>query len=107
MHAVYRRDHWPVDSHTVRKDAVTLPAHRGASAVATVFLAVALLVLGLGLMADVWFGFYAHNHLNDSVGASIGLAFAGALGVVFLTCVLAFFGYVIDLLVEIAENTST
>jgi len=96
-----------VDSHRVAsKNEVSLPTHRGASAVSTVFFAVALLVLGLGLMADVWFGFDAHTHLGDSVGESMSLALAGALGVVFLASVLAFFGYVIDLLVEIAENTS-
>lgn len=73
---------------------------------ATVFHAVALVVLGLGLVGGVGFGFYAHRHLADSVSRSVAFALAVALGAVFLASVLAFFGYVLDLLMEIVENTS-
>ena len=82
-----------------------MPKHRGATAVAAVFLAVAGVVLGLGIVCAVALGLYAHRHLGDSVGRSIGYALAVALGGVFLASLLAFFGHVLDLLTEIAENT--
>jgi uncharacterized membrane protein YGL010W len=81
-----------------------IAAHRGPRAVATVFLTVAEVVLALGLLGAVATGVSVHQALDVSVGRSIAYACAVALGVVFLASLLAFFGYVLDLLIEIAEN---
>ena len=81
------------------------PAHRGATAVAAVFQTVAAVVLGLGIVGAVWVGLYVRQHLVESTTRSIGYALAVALGAVFLASVLAFFGYMLDLLIEIEENT--
>jgi hypothetical protein len=62
-------------------------------------------VLGLGILAAVWVGLYVSRHLVESTTRSIGYALAVALGALFLASLLAFFGYVLDLLVEIEENT--
>jgi len=87
------------------KGRLSGPKHRGATAVTAVFLTVAGVVLGLGIAGAVAAGLYAYRHLGDSVGRSIAYALAVALSGVFLASVLAFFGHVLDLLTEIAENT--
>ncbi len=91
------------------KDAVKLsagaPSHRGPHAVATVFLAVAFMVLALGLLSAVGVGIHVYRYTAASVERSIGYALAVALGAAFFASVLAFFGYVLDLLTEVAENT--
>jgi hypothetical protein len=100
------RDHvcmYPIAPASKGKPSV--PKHRGAAAVAAVFLTVAGVVFGLGIVAAVALGLHADRHLGDSVGISIGYALAVALGGVFLASLLAFFGHVLDLLTEIAENT--
>jgi flagellar motor component MotA len=79
--------------------------HEGANAVAAVFQTVAVVVLGIGLVSAVAVGEYVHKHMSDSVGKSIAYAIVVALSGVLLASMLAFFGYVLDLLAEIAENT--
>ena len=87
------------------KGRLSGPRHRGATAVANVFLTVAGVVLVLGIAGAVVAGLYAHRHLDDSVSRSIAYALAVALSGVFLASLFAFFGHVLDLLTEIAENT--
>jgi protein-S-isoprenylcysteine O-methyltransferase Ste14 len=82
-----------------------MSAHQGAGAVAAVFHTVAIVVLALGLVGAIAVGVNVNQHLGESVGSSVAYAIAVALSGVFLACVLAFFGYVLDLLTEIAENT--
>ena len=81
------------------------PSHRGPHAVATVFLAVAFMVLALGLLSAVGVGIHVYRYTTASVERSIGYAIAVALSAAFVASVLAFFGYVLDLLTEVAENT--
>ena len=83
-----------------------MPSHRGATTAATVLLGFAAFMLALGIVAGIWYGRYANDQLSDSVGRSIVLGLAIALGSLVLASLLAFFGFVLDLLVEIAENTS-
>jgi uncharacterized membrane protein (DUF485 family) len=73
--------------------------------VTTVFLTVAFVVLVFGLAGAIGVGIYAHKHLGDSVDGSVGYGILVAVGVVFLASLLAFFGYVLQLLTEIANNT--
>jgi len=79
--------------------------HGGSSAVAGVFLTVAIVVLCLGVLGGVGTGIYVHEHLNTSVGTSVLDAVAAAAGGLLIASLLAFFGFVLDLLVEIAEST--
>jgi hypothetical protein len=81
------------------------PSHGGSAAVTTVFLTVAFVVLVFGLAGAIGVGIYAHKHFADSVDGSVGYAILVAVGVVFLASSLAFFGYVLQLLTEIANNT--
>ena len=81
------------------------PVHRGSNAVAAVFHIVAAVAFGLGLIAAVVVGTQAHRHMGDSTGRSIAYTLAVALGGIFLASVLAFFGHVLNLLAEIADNT--
>jgi uncharacterized membrane protein (DUF485 family) len=81
------------------------PSHGGSAAVTTVFLTVAFVVLVFGLAGAIGVGIYAHKHLGDSVDGSVGYGILVAVGVVFLASLLAFFGYVLQLLTEIANNT--
>ncbi len=80
-------------------------SHRGATAVTAVFFTVAVVVFWLGLIGAVWMGVYAHQDMAESVGRSIAYTIAVALSGIFMASVLAFFGYVLDLLTEIEENT--
>ncbi len=91
-----------VKGHKVR---LRVPAHRGPDAVATVFHTVAILALEFGIIGAIGIAFYAHYGLAVPVNRSVALALAGVLGAVFLASLLAFFGYVLDLLREIADNT--
>jgi len=75
--------------------------------VTTVFLTVAFVVLVFGLAGAIGVGIYAHKHLGDSVDGSVGYGVLVAVGVIFLASLLAFFGYVLQLLTEIANNTRT
>ena len=88
-----------------RKVRLRVPAHRGPDAVATVFHTVAILALEFGIIAAVGAAFYAHYSLAVPVNKSVAIALAAVLGAVFLASLLAFFGYVLDLLTEIADNT--
>ncbi len=81
------------------------PSHGGSAAVTTVFLTVAFVVLVFGLAGAIGVGIYADKHLGDSVDGSVGYAILVGVGVVFLASLLAFFGYVLQLLTEIANNT--
>jgi hypothetical protein len=91
-----------VKGHKVR---LRVPAHRGPDAVATVFHTVAILTLVFGVIGAAGTGFYAHYGLSEQVNTSVAFALAAVLGAVFLASLLAFFGYVLDLLTEIADNT--
>lgn len=82
------------------------PKHRGPHAVASVFLVVAWLVLVLGIIASIVLAHNAH-HGGHTVGYSFAVAAIGVLSTLFSASVLAFFGYVLDLLVEVAESTGT
>jgi hypothetical protein len=73
--------------------------------VTTVFLTVAFVVLVFGLAGAIRVGIYAHKHLAESVDGSVGYAILVTVGVVFLASLLGFFGYVLQLLTEIANNT--
>jgi hypothetical protein len=81
------------------------PSHGGSTAVTTVFLTVAFVVLVFGLAGAIGVGIYAHKHLAESVDGSVDYAILVAVGVVFLASLLAFFGYVLQLLTEIANST--
>jgi ABC-type dipeptide/oligopeptide/nickel transport system permease component len=80
-------------------------AHQAATAVGTVFLTVAVVVLAFGLAAAVGTGVYADQDTVASIGRSIAYAVGAALCSVLLASMLAFFGYVLGLLTEIAQNT--
>ncbi len=69
------------------------------------FLSLAAVVLSVGLLGAAGMGLYAHEHMSDSVGRSIAIGAAIALSGVMLASMLAFFGYVLKLLNEIAEDT--
>ncbi len=73
--------------------------------VAGVFNAVALLVLLLGLGGSIGLYFYLRRQRLDSVMRSLGYALPVLFGGVLMASALSFFGFVLDLLVEIADNT--
>lgn len=79
--------------------------HPGALAVAGVFIATAAVVACLGVAGAVGFGIYAHTQMGDPLRRSVAYAGIVLLLAALAASGLAFFGYVLDLLVEIAENT--
>jgi len=73
--------------------------------VVAVFLSVAAVVLLVGLVGGAAIGLYTHKHTSDTLSRSIAIGASVALGGVLLASVLAFFGYVLNLLTQIVENT--
>lgn len=82
-------------------------AHPGAKAVAAVFRTAAIVVLGLGVVGALWTNWYVRHHRTEPVGKALGYAPLSLAIAILVASALAFFGYVLDLLTEIADNTHT
>ena len=91
-----------------RHDKVTLrdTSHSGARSVAHVFKSIAAVVIIVGGGVAYSYPRYLHEHVNTSTTQSLYLGIAIAVGTVVVTSVFAFFGYVIDLLVELNTRGS-
>jgi hypothetical protein len=85
-------------------DEMYVSKHRGSAAVAAVFLSTAAAVLSVGLFGGAAVGFYINRYLSDSISRSAITGAAVALSGVLVASLLAFFGSVLKLLTEIAEQ---
>lgn len=85
---------------------LTLPrsSHTGPSAVASVFHVCAAVVLFLAVVAGIALAVYGRDHLAWTEGRAIGTALGAVLAGVLVSSAMAFFGYVLTLLVEIADK---
>jgi hypothetical protein len=95
----------PVPPHRTISARTLYAMHRGANATSTVFKVLAIVLLVVGALAAYGYAEYLHDHTSISPGG-IALVVVGLLSAtVIYASVSAFFGYVVDLLVQIEGNT--
>ncbi len=79
--------------------------HKGARAMTMVFPMLAIVVLLAGGVSSYTYPRYLHVHFNTSTTQSVYLGIAIAFGTIVFASLLAFCGYVLDLLVQSELNT--
>jgi len=91
--------HRPISARTL------YAMHRGATATATVFKVLTVVVLVVGALSAYGYARYLHDNTNTSSGGIALLVVGIVVATIIYASVSAFFGYVVDLLVQIEGNT--
>jgi len=91
--------------HLEPNEAVLGGFSRGPSLVATVFKVVAVLSLVAGSLSTLVLGLELARETTHQVGNIVGICLGAEGGTILVSAALAFFGYVLDLLVDIRDNT--
>jgi len=76
-------------------------SHLGARTTSSVFIVLALLILAVGGVITYTYPTYLHDHVDLSSTGRVYLSIGMGFGTAVLASVPAFFGYVLELLVQI------